>query len=330
MLKCFFATKEWALWAWGGLTFLFAITWLQVYLTVLLNSWYGTFYDILQKADDVNAFWQSMVDFTYIAIPYIFVAMLAFYFAQHYSFRWRQAITFHYLPHWEKTEGNIEGASQRIQQDTYEFAKYLESLGLGLFKALLTLIAFIPILWELSSKIGLPIIRDIDGSLVWIALLPSLGGIVISYFVGIHLPGLEYNNQRVEAAYRKQLVYSEDDKKFAEIVSLTELFTGLRTNYFRIFNHYSYFSLWSNLYGQVMIILPYLLMAPSLFTGAITLGIVTQTGNAFGKVNDSFSYLIDRWTDITKFLSVIKRLNEFEKQLIPCQNNVQQTTTLDK
>ncbi|MDX1795673.1 MAG: putative transporter [Hydrogenovibrio sp.] len=316
MLKSFFGTKQWALWAWGGLVFLIGITWLQVHLTVLLNEWYGRFYDILQKANDLPAFWDSMVDFCFIAIPYIFIAMLSFYFAQHYSFRWRQAITYYYLPHWEETHHTIEGASQRIQQDTYEFAKSLESLGLGLFRATLTLIAFIPILWTLSSKISLPWLEQIEGSLVWVALLTSIGGIFVSYFVGIKLPGLEYNNQRVEAAYRKQLVYSEDDKSFASIITLSELFTGLRTNYFRMFNHYSYFSLWSNLYSQVMIILPYLLMAPSLFTGAITLGIVTQTGNAFGKVNDSFSYLIDRWTDITKFLSVIKRLNEFEKHLI--------------
>lgn len=316
MIKSFFGSPEWRLWSWGGLVFLFAITWLQVWFTVQINEWYGVFYDILQKAEDIDGFWNAMIDFSFLAIPYIFIAMLSFYFAQHYAFRWRQAINHYYLPHWEKTEGSIEGASQRIQQDTYEFAKSLESLGLGLFKALLTLIAFIPILWELSDKVSLPIISDIGGSLVWIALLTSLGGIFISYFVGIKLPHLEYNNQKVEAAYRKQLVLSEDDKQFANLPTLLELFTGLRTNYFRVFNHYSYFSLWSNLYAQVMIILPYLVMAPSLFTGAITLGIVTQTGNAFGKVNDSFSYLIDRWTDITKFLSVIKRLKEFEKHLI--------------
>ena len=57
-------------------------------------------------------------------------------------------------------------------------------------------------------------------------------------------------------------------------------------------------------------------MGPSLFTGAVTLGIIMQCANSFGKVNDSFSYLIDNWTYITKFMSVIKRLNEFERALI--------------
>lgn len=316
MLKSFFGNKKYRLWAWGGLILLSLITWGQVYLTVLLNSWYGEFYNILQKANDVEAFWNSMLKFTYIVIPYIFIAMSSFYLAQHYAFKWREAISYYYIPLWENCSSNIEGASQRIQQDTYEFAKALESLGLGLFKAILTLIAFTPILWNLSEYITIPILKDIEGSLVYIAFFTSIGGMIISYFVGIKLPNIEYNNQKLEASYRKQLVYSEDDKSYAKSGTLFELFTGLKLNYYKMFNHYSYFSLWSNLYGQVMIIVPYLIMAPSLFVGVITLGIVTQTGNAFGKVNESFSYLIDRWTDITKFLSVIKRLKEFEKLLL--------------
>ncbi|HIP62015.1 MAG TPA: putative transporter [Sulfurovum sp.] len=316
MLKSFFGAKEWALWAWGGFILLTAMIWGQVQLTVKLNDWYGRFYNILQKAEDVDAFWASMEEFAYIAITLMAVAVAIYYFTQHYAFRWRQAITYYYLPHWEATEGNIEGASQRIQEDTYNFSRSLESLGLGLFRAILTLIAFIPILWGLSSKITIEWLAVYEGSLVWVALITSLGGIFMSYFVGIKLPGIEYDNQKVEAAYRKQLVYSEDDKKFADLPTLFELFAGLRKNYFRLFNHYSYFTLWSAMYGQVMIIVPYLLMGPSLFAGVVTLGVVTQTGNAFGKVNDSFSYLIDHWTDITKFMSVIKRLREFEKRLI--------------
>jgi peptide/bleomycin uptake transporter len=56
-------------------------------------------------------------------------------------------------------------------------------------------------------------------------------------------------------------------------------------------------------------------MGPSLFTGLITLGVIQQVSNAFGKVNEAFSYLIDRWTDITELRSIYKRLNEFEASL---------------
>ncbi len=105
------------------------LTWLQVYLTVLINEWYGEFYDILQQANNLDKFKESILKFIYIVVPYIFVVMLSFYFAQHYAFRWREAITYYYLPLWEKSEGKIEGASQRIQEDTYQFAKTLEKLA---------------------------------------------------------------------------------------------------------------------------------------------------------------------------------------------------------
>ena len=137
-------------------------------------------------------------------------------------------MTFNYIPRWQSVEEEIEGASQRIQDDCYKFAKIVESLGLQVIRAIMTLIAFIPILWGLSDKVDIPILRDIEGSLVWFSLIVSLGGLVISWFVGIKLPGLEYNNQRVEAAFRKDLVLGEDNKKdYAQTSVLKDLFTGI-------------------------------------------------------------------------------------------------------
>ena len=104
------------------------------------------------------------------------------------------------------------------------FAKIVESIGLQVVKAIMTLIAFIPILWVLSSNVTVPFLGDVSGSLVWVALILSLGGILISWLVGIKLPGLEYNNQKVEAAFRKELVYGEDDRKnYVQAVSYTHL-----------------------------------------------------------------------------------------------------------
>ena len=144
--------------------------------------------------------------------------------------------------------------------------------------------SFIPILWGLSKGIAIEWLK-FDGSLFWVALATALGGTVLSWFVGIRLPGLEYNNQKTEAALRKELVYAEDDRARMTLAELMQLFMGVRINNFRLFSHYAYFNLWSNLYGQTMIIFPYLLMGPSLFSGIITLGVIQQVGNAFGKVD---------------------------------------------
>ena len=337
MLKSFFLEKKWRLWSWGGLLLLIVSLWFQVQMTVAINTWYKKFYDLLQNAGDyvdkpqegIQLFFSQLISLEYIlngfegdlsfvviAFPYIFLAIFTGWFTRIYGLRWREAMTFNYIPKWQAVESEIEGASQRIQEDCNRFARIIESLGLQVIRAFMTLIAFIPILWTLSDKVDIPILRDIEGSLVWFTLIVSLGGIVISWFVGIKLPGLEYKNQRVEAAFRKDLVLGEDDKKnYAQTETLLELFTGIRFNYHRLYLHYGYFDGWMTTYDQFMIIAPYLIMGPGLFTGLITLGVMVQVSNAFSRVHGGFALFLHNWTTITELRSIWKRLNEFERNL---------------
>ncbi|MCZ4281416.1 putative transporter [Kiloniella laminariae] len=337
MFHSFFKSKEWALWAYGGGAILIISLWVQVQFTVAFNAWYGRFYDLLQNAKDyyekpaegVTLFYDNIISIDYVingfegepsffvlATPYIILATVTAWFTRMYGLSWREAMTFNFIPRWRIVEEEIEGASQRIQEDCNRFARIVESLGLQIIRAVMTLIAFLPILWDLSEKVDIPVFRDIEGSLVWLALLVSLGGMAISWFVGIKLPGLEYNNQRVEAAFRKQLVLAEDNKAiYANQESLFELFTGVRFNYRRLYWHYGYFDVWLNSYDQFMIIVPYLIMGPSLFTGAILLGVMVQVSNAFQKVHGSFSLFLQNWTTITELRSIYRRLHEFEHNL---------------
>jgi len=217
------------------------------------------------------------------------------------------------MPIWTSGRVKVEGSAQRLQEDTMRFAKIVESLGLQVVRAVMTLIAFTPILWSLSDKVDIVFLKDIPGSLVWVAFLTSLGSLLISWLVGWKLPGLEYNNQKVEAKFRKELVYGEDDRDaYAKPDTILQLFSGIKFNYHRLFLHYGYFDIWVNLYDQFMVIVPYLVMAPGLFTGAITLGFVIQVSNAFQRVHGSFSLFTHNWTTITELRSIHKRLAEFE------------------
>ncbi|MBE8159008.1 MAG: putative transporter [Betaproteobacteria bacterium] len=371
MLKSFFGDKKWALWAWGGGALLCALVVVEVRVIVWLNGWYRKTWDFLQNphpllkdsvkdaetdwrakvaemeggaketaetlADLAGAqldfFWGLILEFCWIVFPFIVLRAFNNFFARHYAFRWRQAITFAYLPLWEKTTHEIEGASQRLQQDPERFARIVESLGLGVVRSVLTLAAFVPILWGVSAEImerfaaaeglngapfSLPFLEwtaMTPASLVWVAVLLSLGGTGFSFLVGIKLPGLEYNNQRVEARFRKRLTYGEDDKTFADFPSLLELFTGLRFNYFRLFLHYSYFALWSGLFLQFIVIADLILIGAGVVLGIITFGFLNQISHAFSKVAESLAYFVDNWTTVTELMSVVKRLREFEQNI---------------
>ena len=337
MIGAFYKSRKWALWAWGGGSILAISLWIQVQITVGINKWYGGFYNLLQtageykdKADIGTAlFYDKLVSIAYLkdgfegapsfavlAFPYVILAVATGWFTRLYGLRWREAITFDYIPRWRNVKTEIEGASQRIQEDCNRFARIVENLGLQVVRALMTLVAFIPVLWALSDAVTIPFFSDIEGSLVWTALVVSLGGIVISWFVGWKLPGLEYNNQKVEAAFRKDLVLGEDDKaNYAQPETLWSLFTGIRFNYHRLYMHYGYFDTWRITYDQFMIIVPYLIVGPSLFTGAVLLGVVVQVSNAFQKVHGGFALFLENWTTITELRSIWKRLHEFERNL---------------
>ncbi len=337
MIKAFFYTKKWFWWSYGGGALLVLSLWVQVQLTVAINTWYGDFYNLLQKAGDykdnaqegASLFYSKLIGVEYImngldgipsfavlAFPYVVLAVLTGWFTRIYGLRWREAITFDYIPRWRNVSQDIEGASQRIQEDCNRFARIVESLGLQVVRAVMTLVAFIPVLWGLSSTVSIPFFSEIPGSLVWVALVVSIGGLIISWFVGIKLPGLEYNNQKVEAAFRKDLVLGEDDKEnYAQPENLMSLFTGIRFNYHRLYMHYGYFDTWMGAYDQFMVIVPYLIVGPSLFSGAILLGVVVQVSNAFQRVHGGFALFLHNWTTITELRSIWKRLNEFEKNL---------------
>lgn len=221
----------------------------------------------------------------------------------------------YYTAHWEQLR-HIEGASQRIQEDTMRFAKTTESLGVSLIQALMTLMAFLPVLLQLSSHVkSLPIIGSISYALVWAAVGWAVLGTVILMLVGYKLPGLEFNNQKVEAAYRKELVYGEDYADRADPLTLKQLFSKVRFNYFRLYFHYAYFNLVRIWYMQLDNIYGLFVLFPSIAAGTITLGLMMQILNVFGKVRESFQYLIESWPTIIELLSIYKRLRAFESTL---------------
>ena len=130
--------------------------------------------------------------------------------------------------------------------------------------------------------------------------------------VGIKLPGLEFLNQRVEAAYRKELVYGEDDPERADPMTTRDLFGHVRRNYFRLYFHFVYFNMFRSLYRQADNIFATLILVPTIALGKITFGLFQQILGAFGNVAGSFQYLVYSWGTIVELLSIYKRLKAFE------------------
>jgi peptide/bleomycin uptake transporter len=321
MFRSFFLSRRWLAWSVLGTLLILYSTWYRVQLDVQINDWFGTFYDLVQKALETRGsitpaqYWAQLTLFLTIAMKYITVAVLLDFFIKHYVFRWRQAMNDFYMRHWGRLR-TIEGAAQRVQEDTMRFARIMEGLGVDLMRSVMTLVAFLPILWAMSEKVSeLPYLGAIPHSLVWVALFWSIFGTIILAATGVLLPGLEFQNQRVEAAYRTELVYGEDDAARATEPITVALFQHVRRNYFRLFFHYLYFDVVKWSYLQISVLVPLVALGPTVVAGVITLGVMQQVTRAFDKVTESFQYLVLSWSTIIELISVYKRLRAFESQL---------------
>ena len=328
------AKHRWQWWSIVGSAFILFSTYFSVQVSVAINNWRRPFWDLIQNSlkkpgaefvprgtsdiaiEATNSISSQIYDlilvFAEIAFLAIFVYVITRFFVSHFIFRWRTAMNEYYTGKWDQV-CHIEGASQRVQEDTMRFASIMEGLGVSMVDAVMTLFAFLPLLWALSEHVvELPIVGEIAHPLFYAALAWSIFGTGLLALVGIKLPGLEFKNQRVEAAFRKELVYGEDDTSRAQPQTLIELFDDVRKNYFRLYFHYMYFNVARMFYLQADNIFVMILLIPTIAAGAIALGIFQQILTAFGQVSSSFQYLVNSWTTIVDLLSVFKRLRSFE------------------
>jgi len=309
---------RWFWWSVGMSAIIIFVLWFQVQLDVMINSWFGTFYNLIQQAlAKPNAitqeqFYAQQATFGGIAMIYISTAVLTAFITSHYIFRWRTAMNDHYTANWQRLR-HIEGASQRVQEDTMRFAETLEGLGARLIDSLMTLIAFLPILWGLSTYVKeLPLIGHVPQALVFVAVIWAAIGTALLAVAGVRLPGIEFRNQRVEAAYRKELVLGEDRAERAQPPTLNALFRDIRANYFRLYLNFLYFNVARYGYLQASALVAYVSLGPTIVAGGLTLGVLTQITRAFGRVEGSFQYLVNSWSTIVSLISIYKRLRAFE------------------
>jgi peptide/bleomycin uptake transporter len=317
----FFTTRKWLLWAWLGSIIILSSLWVQVQIDVKINEWFGQFYDMIQKAlgtpnaITIGEYWASLLSFITLAGVYVMVAVVVSYFTSHFLFRWRTAMVEWYHSVYDKAR-KIEGASQRVQEDTIKFSRIMEGLGTSLIEAVMIIVEFLPILFGLSVGIPIFFFGEWEYGLIVGALIWSVGGTLFLVGLGLilRLVGVEYDLQKKEAAYRKILVIAEDDGTVRP-KQIDELFDDVRSIHFLSYVRYLYFNVGRMAYLQANVLSAYVFLAPAIVAGIVTLGVMQQIIRAFGRVEGSMQYLLKAWPTIIELASVYKRLREFESKL---------------
>jgi ABC-type long-subunit fatty acid transport system fused permease/ATPase subunit len=327
------------LWAWSGLVVFVGHQVFRAYIAWAMNAWYERFYDMMQNsagavelagignwtggvgfsadnpptlANMRNLVQDSLMEFLVIVAPAVVVHPLAGLWRNWWVFTWRRTLMRSYLERWNPLVPPVEGASQRVHEDTQRFASGIQNCVSVLLQSIFTLAVFCPVLYSM------------DPALMTFAASAAIGGLSVSMLVGWPLVGLEVKNQVVEAEMRKKLVLMEADSTSTAASSTPR--TGfdavlgqLTSNYGRLYLSFAALGTWLALYEQCVVMLPYALAAPRLFAEdparRLTLGQLVKIANAFGKVFDALNVVSDRWLDINEWRSCLRRLSEFERQM---------------
>ena len=315
-----------------------------VYMTLLLNEWFNSFYSALQNYDS-GAVYRGLLRFTGLAFAHIAFAVYSYYLQQRLALRWRKWMTKNYLAKWTGqqmyyrlemfSQGTADNPDQRISEDINLFTARTLSFMSGLLRSATTIVCFIFVLWNLSEVLSFSAAGQeihIYGYLVWTALAYSVLGTWITHKVGHRLVSLNYLQQKLEADFRFSMVrFRETAESVAfyngaakEESFLSNRFMTLLRNTLFIIKKQKQLSWLTNSYAQIAIIFPFVVAVPRYLSQNISLGGLMQIANCFGKVQDAMSYFVDVYASLAEWQSCAERLLSFDKHIAAIEKETEE------
>ena len=326
---------------WSGRILLASVVAIElsiVALTVLLNSWNARFYNALQDKN-WNDFVYQLGYFSILAAVFVALAVYQLYLNQWLQIRWRRWLTRAYLDHWMAGSNHYrmqllgdtaDNPDQRIAEDINSFIQSTLNIGLQLLNSLVTLFSFMIILWGLSAEAPLHLFGmsvNIPGYLLWAALIYSIIGTAFTHLIGRALIALNFQQQRYEADFRFSLVRVRENAEQIALLSgepaerqrLLMRFGNVASNWLAIMSRQKKLTFFTASYSQAAVVFPFIMVSPAYFAGAVQLGGLMQTANAFGQVQSALSVFVTLYRSLADWRAVIERLDGFDKSVAAAQ-----------
>jgi putative ATP-binding cassette transporter len=308
--KAFFASERRRK-ARGYLTILLTLAFAVGGVQVLMSYAGRDFFTAISNKDH-TAYWTSLgwyLGTFALAIP---VGVYYRWVEERLALLWREWMAQHLIKRYFNNRAyyrlrgseSIDNPDQRISEDVRNFTVGSLSFLLIALNSMVTLVAFIGVLWAIS------------GTLVSVLFLYAVGGTVISILIGRRLVGLSFHQYEKEANFRYGLVRVRDN---AESIAF---YRGEKREHLDLFNRLTLavanalqIILWNrnlgfftNTYNYAALLLPVLIVAPMFMRGQVAFGVVTQAAGAFAQVLAAVSLIITQFGVLSSYLAGVQRL----------------------
>lgn len=353
MLKSYWCSKD-SLKSWFLLLAIIALTGGSVYIATSINTWYKTFWDVIQQYD-LDGFKQQIVVFIILASIHVLVSVYNAYLKSCLAINWRTWLTGKTMARWLQSDNyyklqlldkNTDNPDQRIAEDLNLFVSATIVLILGTATDIAMLFTFGVVLWNLSSAVTITVwgyqVSLPDGYMCYLALLYAILGTALTFYLGRPLVRLNFRQQRYEADFRFSLIRVRENGESIALYKgdkeegkyLRHSFADLVANYIKLIVCTKRLGFLTLGYAQTAVIFPILISAPLYFAKIITMGSIMQINSAFGRVQDSLSTLVSNFNSWASWKSVVDRLSLFymsleEVERIACLKTPQDRSALE-
>ncbi|MBH3460747.1 ABC transporter ATP-binding protein/permease [Pseudomonas putida] len=298
----------------------------SVRMNVLFSFWYNGFYSALQGMDQ-TAFWYLLGVFAVLATIHVLRSLFNYYVTQSFNIHWRVWLTERLTADWmhgdayyrgQFLEEPVDNPDQRIELDVNAFVTGSVSLALGAVSALVSLVAFTGILWGLSAPLAVAGV-EVPRAMVFAVYVYVLIATWIAFRLGRPLIRLNFLNEKLTANFRYALMRLRENAENIAFYQGAQVERGTLLGRFFALIGNVWALVWRSLkfngfnlgVSQVAVVFPFILQAPRFFSGAIKLGDVMQTSQAFGQVQDSLSFFRESYDTFASYRATLDRLTGF-------------------
>ncbi len=301
---------------------------------IWINFWNRDFFNTLEQRD-WTGFYVELWTFVIIVVVSVASSAAHLHIKRKLQLDWRSWLSEQTVARWLEAgrhyqlqfmPGSHDNADGRIAEDVRIATEWAVEFAHSILHCILLLVSFISILWALSGVINVTVNGvgiEIPGYMVWVAIAYAAFGSVLTFFLGRPLVAATDERQSREADFRFGLVRVRENAEGIALLRgeaderrrLLAAFTGIHGAWDKQTHGQRRLIMLTTAYATLAGVFPIIVAAPRYFAGAITLGGLMQTAQAFVQVQSALSWFVDNFARFAEWFASVERVLDLHDAL---------------